>query len=73
MINDITEELFDSIYNHIIQKKTQDKIKTNILDPTICYMLDRLYPYIIITASIFIVLLLLASTILYLVLKNNKI
>ena len=70
MINDITEDIFDTLYGHIIQKKTQDKIKKNILDPTICYILDRLYPYIIITASIFLILLLLASTILYIIIKK---
>lgn len=49
----------------------KEQIKTYLIDPSICYILDRLYPYIIITAIIFILILLIGIAILFLMIKNR--
>ena len=55
-----------------VQKDENQKlIKTYLVDTTICYILEKLSPYIMITFTIFILLLLLTISIMVLLLKNK--
>lgn len=71
MFGKITNELIDNLIFEFKKEKNQTQLKTHIIDPIICYILDRLYPYIFITASIFIILLFIVLSILFLIVKNN--
>ena len=69
-MNKMITEVLDCFILEIKREENQEKIKTHLVDPTICYILDRLYPYIFITAGIFVVLLLIVIIILLLVVKS---
>ena len=70
MIEALTNEILDKIVSEIKKNKNQEKIKTYIVDPSISYCLDRLYPYLIITSIFFIIILLIAICTLFLMLKS---
>ena len=52
----------------MIQKK---KINTYIIEPSFTYIFDRLYPYLILTAIIFVLILLMAITIIIILIRNK--
>lgn len=70
VLKGLANEAIDKIIVEFKKDVNQTKIKTYIIDPTIYYILDRLYPYIFITAIIFVLLLLLVIMILILILKK---
>ena len=53
-----TNELIDIIIEEISKKEIKDKINTHIVDPSMTTIFERLYPYIIITSVIFILIFL---------------
>ena len=71
MIGKFTHELIQKFIFEFKKDENQEQLKTHIIDPIICYILDRLYPYIFITSTIFILLLLIALSILFLIIKSN--
>lgn len=71
MLGKFTNELMEKIIFEFKKEENQEQLKTHIIDPTICYILDRLYPYIFITSAVFIILLLIALSILFLIIKAN--
>ena len=71
---DFREIIIDLIDKVIIEIKTDDnmdKIRQNILKPLINYIIQQIYPYLIISVIIFVLTLVLASIILILLLKKN--
>lgn len=71
MIGKFTNELIQKFIFEFKKEENQEQLKTHIIEPIICYILDRLYPYIFITSAIFILLLLIALSILFLIIKSN--
>lgn len=71
MIGKLTNEIIQKIIFEFKKNENQEQLKTYIIDPIICYILDRLYPYIFITSTIFILLLLIVLSILFLVIKKG--
>ena len=71
MIGKLTNEILEKIIFELKKDENQEQLKTYIIDPIICYILDRLYPFIFITSAIFILILLIALSILYLIIKGN--
>lgn len=45
-------------------------VKSNLLDPIVDYIFDRLYPYIIATSIIFLLIFVLSCGIFYMILKS---
>lgn len=64
--NNFTSEIIDIIIEEISKKEIKDKINTHIVDPSMTTIFERLYPYIIITSIIFILIFFMAVTIIYL-------
>ena len=54
----IGNELLEKCIIEIKKQENMDKLHTNILDPLIDYILQRLYPYILITCVMFLLMLL---------------
>jgi hypothetical protein len=54
---DIGCELLEKCIIEFKKKENIDKIHTNVLDPLIDYILQRLYPYILITCVMFLLML----------------
>ena len=72
VIKKLTAELIDKIIIEFKKEENKNKINTYIIDPTIYYILDRLYPYIFITATIFILIFIITIMTLLLTFKKNK-
>lgn len=66
IVSQIIEELIDE-WDNIENKK---KIQETLLDPMICYMTDKMYPYFLISSIIIIILFFLLSLILFNILKK---
>ena len=69
-IKKITYELIQKCINEINNEENMDQIKTYILNPLIIYVLDKIYPYLVISVIIFLLTLLIAIAILVLVIKK---
>ena len=59
--NNIGCELLEKCIIQFKKKENLDKIHTNVLDPLIDYILQRLYPYILITCIRFLLMLVFLS------------
>ena len=55
----IGSELLEKCIIEIKKQENMDKIHNNVLDPLIDYILQRLYPYIMVTCIMFILMLII--------------
>ena len=51
--NNLTKEILDDLFIEIKKKKYTDILKTYILEPSTCYLIDKFYPYIIISSILY--------------------
>jgi hypothetical protein len=65
-------EIIDICITEISKDENKKKINTYLIEPSFTYIFDRIYPYIILTAVIFILILLMAITIIVILIRNNK-
>jgi hypothetical protein len=71
---DIKEICFDLVnlcVAEFMKEENKNKVKENILDPCISYMVNQFYPYIIATCIIFILTFLLAIAIFFMLVKDK--
>ena len=71
-LDKLTSNIFDTILRECKKQDNQLKIKTYVLDPAVCYILDKIYPYIFITCSIFIIFIIIFLYMFYLLFKISK-
>ena len=72
--------MFDKLFKNFLEKivqemnkiENQEKIKKTIVDPIIYYIIDKLSPYFIIFCIFFILMFIIASSILFLMIYSNK-
>ena len=69
LINDVIEIIVDKINND----KYSEKLKAQLIDPLILHIVDRFYPYIIITSIIFILIFVILLFIFFITLRHLKI
>jgi len=69
--NSFANEIIDIVITEISKDDTKKKINTYIIEPSFTYIFDRLYPYIILTAIIFVLILLMAITIIIILIRNK--
>ena len=65
-------DIIDKCVIEIKKEDNMNKIKSNVLDPCVSYILNKLYPYILATCIIFVLTFLTAITILIILIFNNK-
>jgi hypothetical protein len=65
-------EIIDICITEISKDENKKKINTYLIEPSFTYIFDRIYPYIILTSVIFILILLMAITIIVILIRNNK-
>jgi len=65
-------EIIDICITEISKDENKKKLNTYLIEPSFTYIFDRLYPYIILTAVIFILILLMAIVIIIILVRNNK-
>jgi ABC-type multidrug transport system permease subunit len=58
MVNNI----LDRIFQYFKEPKNRERIQTQCIDPIFSYILDRMFPYIILTCVIFSLILLMSLT-----------
>ena len=66
IIKEFAEEIIDDWNDESTKKKFQERV----LDPIICYLIDKMYPYFIVSSSIVFILFFLISMILFLLLRK---
>lgn len=70
-LSSLTNEIIENIIAEANKPEVKDKIKSYLLEPSICYIIDKLYPYIIVTAIFFILILCLALLLLFISIRSN--
>jgi hypothetical protein len=71
---DLSKIVNDLVNKCIVEFKKDDnmeRVKLNILDPCIKYLVDQFYPYIIATCVIFILTFILAIAIFVMILRER--
>ena len=71
MLGKLTSDIVEKLVVEFKKEKNRKKLEDNIVDPLVCYMLDRIYPYIFVTAIIFVLLLLIVVVILVILLRQK--
>jgi len=71
IMDNIIEDLTDTFVKELKKEENIDKIKVHVVDPLVEYTYKKLYPYILITSVIFLLIFILAIVILFLIIKNN--
>ena len=66
----IASELLSKFILEVKEEKNFDQIKINLLDPMVDYIFDRLYPYILASSIIFLLIFILSLGIFYMILKS---
>ena len=72
MFDKLSASIFNYCMKEIKKPENQEKMKTFILDPTICYILDKVYPYIFITCAIFIIFIIIFLYMFYLLFRMTS-
>ena len=67
----ILYELIEEVIKEINQPDQQDKIKREILDPFIVYLVKQMYPYLISTCIIILLMLLCVVSVLIILLRQK--
>jgi len=70
ILSNITKQILDHTLLEFKKEENVKKIKTVIVDPIIDYSIGRIYPYMIITAALFILTFLIALIILIILLRK---
>ena len=71
MLEKVTNEIINKILLEIKKEENLSKLQMNIIDPLIHYTFSQLYPYILGTSIIFILIFILTLVILFLIMKMN--
>jgi len=64
-------EIVDVVIEEISNENTQNKLSTYVIEPGITYLFHRMYPYILITFVIFILILVMAVIIIFLLVRKE--
>jgi len=68
---DIGCELLEKCILEVKKEENMGKIQTNVLDPLIDYILERLYPYFLVTSIIFLLILLMIILVFVMLLRST--
>ena len=71
MLADITRQLVDHLIEQIKKEENKLRLQQHLVDPTIKYILDKLFPYLVGCAVVFILIILLTLTIVF-ILASGK-
>ena len=70
--NSFVNEMIDICITEISKDENKKKINTYLIEPSFTYIFYRLYPYIILTAIIFVLFLLMSITIIVILIHNSR-
>jgi p-aminobenzoyl-glutamate transporter AbgT len=72
MLEKITHDFLDKFITELNKKNNKKKINTHIINPIICDISNKLYPYIVTLFIMYIIILLLIISILAMLISNRK-
>jgi hypothetical protein len=67
----LTSNLINKFIDEMKKEENNTKLKTYVIDPCINHIMDKLYPYLIVSAIIFILIFLISILILLLIIRAN--
>lgn len=68
----IVQEVIKECITYWDDEETQKLVREHVLDPLIIYITDKLYPYLMISGSILLLLIILVSMTLWLILVGKN-
>jgi len=71
-IPNFAKNLIEKVIVEVNKKNNKEKIEREIIDPLIYYTFKRLYPYIVLSASIFLLTFIFCILILVLLIKELR-
>ena len=69
-IKKITTDIIDMIISELKEDENMKKVKKEILQPIINYILEQIYPYLIISVIIFVLTFLIAAITLVFIIRG---
>ena len=70
MFKKIIKELADELIEDWDDEKTRKKVQERFLDPIICYLIDKTYPYFLVSSTVVFIMVFLMIMILFLLLRK---
>lgn len=70
MISKLTTEIIDKCIVEFNKDENKKKIFNNLIDPTVIYILDKLYPYMIVTVTILIIIIIMLIITLFFIMRK---
>ena len=71
MFQKIGSELIEMFVNKIKKEENKKKLNKELIEPVVYSILDRIYPYIIVTSIIFLLIFLITTTLLFIIIKDK--
>ena len=71
MKDKLTNSVLDYLVEEFSKEENKKKIKTVVVDPIFVYVLDKVYPYIIISSIIFLLTFIIAILLLFMMVKGK--
>ena len=71
MFQKIGSELIEMFVNEIKKEENKKKLNKELIEPVVYSILDRIYPYIIVTSIIFLLIFLITTTLLFIIIKDK--
>jgi hypothetical protein len=68
--SDLCNQIIDMLLQEVSRKEIKEKLNTHLVEPSLTYLFERMYPYIIITSVIFILILLMAIATIYILIRK---
>ena len=59
MFKRLVKEFAEELMEDWDDEKTRKKIQERVLDPIICYLIDKMYPYFLVSSTVVFILLFL--------------
>lgn len=70
MLNRLVKDLIEEFMEDWDDVETQNKLKERFFDPMIHYLIDKIYPYLIVSLTVVFLLISLLVIILFIILKK---
>lgn len=70
MFKNLFKELVEELIEDWDDEENRKKIQERFLDPIICYLIDKMYPYFLVSSTVVFILLFLMIMILFLILRK---
>lgn len=71
MFQKIGSELIEMFVNEIKKEENKKKLNKELIEPVVYSILDRIYPYIIVTSIIFLLIFLITTTLLFIIIRDK--